>query len=102
MTKEIIKWDIYEIQTNHQITGVMFRGRIRKLCLENNRNVLVENNQEKENSVRFAIPTGEDPTLINEYLKKIIPEVSIQLVAPSIPNPVLSKLKVNNEERYTL
>ena len=62
----------------------------------------LKNNQEKENSVRFAIPTKENPALINEYLNQILPGVLVKLVAQDIPNPVLSKLKVNLEERYTL
>ena len=100
---EIIKWDIYEIQTETTpINGVMLRGRIRKFCLENNRNVLAENTQDIEKSVRFAIPSGEDVSAIKEYLNKIIPDVSIELVRENIPNPVISKLKVNIEDRYTL
>jgi hypothetical protein len=100
---KMINWDIYEIKTKKtQINGVMLRGRIRKLCLLNNRNVLVENTQDIEKSVRFAIPSKENPYLINEYLNKIISDVSIELVQENIPNPVLSKLKVNNDERYTL
>jgi hypothetical protein len=103
MTMELIKWDIYEIQTKTTpITGVMLRGRIRKFCLENNRNVLAENTKDIENSVRFAIPSGEDCSAIKKYLNKIIPNVSVELVRENIPNPVLSKLKVNIEDRYTL
>jgi hypothetical protein len=103
MYEDIIKWDIYEITTKSApINGVMLRGRIRKLCLENNRNVLVENTEDIESSVRFAIPTNEDPSQIEEYLRGILPDGSISLVRKKIPNPVLSKLKVNLEERYTL
>lgn len=103
MFKEIIKWDIYEIRTESALmVGVMLRGRIRKFCLENNRNVLVENTQDIENSVRFAIPVGENHADINLYLRKILPNVKVELVKESIPNPVLSKLKVNIEDRYIL
>ncbi|MFT4311202.1 MAG: hypothetical protein ACMXX7_01095 [Candidatus Woesearchaeota archaeon] len=103
MPMKIIKWNIYEIKTKTTpLTGVMLRGRIRKFCLENNRNVLAENTQDIEKSVRFAIPFGEDVSEIKEYLKKIIPDVSVELVRENIPNPVLSKLKVNFEDRYTL
>lgn len=103
MFKEIIKWDIYEIRTESApLSGVMLRGRIRKFCLENNRNVLVENAQDIEESVRFAIPVGENPADINLYLSKILPDVKIELIRENIPNPVLSKLKVNIENRYTL
>lgn len=103
MFKEIIKWDIYEIRTKSvPVAGVMLRGRIRKFCLKNNRNVLVENTQDIKKSVRFAIPVGENPANINLYLSKILPDVKIELVRENIANPVLSKLKVNIEDRYTL
>ena len=103
MHKELIKWDIYEIRTKSiPINDVMLRGRIRKFCLENNRNVLVENTQDIEKSARFAIPSGEDSSAIQEYLNKILSDVSIVLVRENIPNPILSKLKVNIEDRYTL
>ncbi len=103
MLKELIKWDIYEVTTEKTpINRVMLRGRIRKLCLKSNKNVLVENTQDIEKSVRFAIPSGEDVYIIKDYLNKIIPDVSIELVKTNIPNPVLSKLKVNIEDRYTL
>ena len=93
MFKEVIGWDIYEIQAESTtINGVMLRGRIRKFCLEKNRNVLAENTQEIEKSVRFAVPTGEDPSDIKEYLVKLIQDVKIELVEEDIKNPVLSKL----------
>ncbi len=96
MLMKLIKWDIYEIQTKAtSITGVMLRGRIRKFCLEKNRNVLTENTQDIEESVRFAVPSGEDVSIIKEYLNKIIPSALVELVRENIPNPVLSKLKVN-------
>ncbi len=103
MFQPIIKRDIYELTTkNSPINWVMLRGRIRKFCIEQNRNILAENTEDMEKSVRFAIPTQEDPKDINNYLKKIIPEINIELISKNIPNPVLSKLKVNIEERYTL
>ena len=103
MPTELLKWDIYEIQTKETpITGVMFRGRIRKFCLEKNKNVLAENTQDIAKSVRFAILSGEDVSEIKDYIKTIIPDISIELVLENIPNPILSKLKVNIEDRYTL
>jgi len=103
MTKELIYWDIYEIKTESSpINGVMLRGRIRKFCLENNQNVLAENTQDIKNSVRFAIPTKEDATKINNYINQILQDATIILIKENIPNPILSKLKVNLEERYTL
>ena len=100
---KLICWDIYEIATEQtSINEVMFRGRIRKLGLERWENILTENTQDEKGRVRFAIFHGEDPLYIIQYLKKIIPDITIQLVMESIKNPVLSKLKVNKEERYTL
>ena len=98
----IIKWDIYEISSKTLITGIMLRGRIRKLCLENKRNVLVENTEDVEKRVRFAVPTGENISLISEYLTKIILDIEVKKVEKSVPNPVLSKLKLNIESRYEL
>jgi hypothetical protein len=103
MNKEIIKWDIYEIRTEGTpINGVMLRGRIRKFCLERDRNILAENTEDIDNSVRFGIPTGEDASEIIEYLNKILPDVIVELVLNDIGNPILSKLKVNKEERYEI
>ncbi len=103
MFKEIIKWDIYEVRSESApMTGVMLRGRIRKFCLGDNRNVLVENTQDIEDSVRFAIPAGENSDDIGLYVSKILPDAKIELVREGVPNPVLSKLKVNIEDRYTL
>ncbi len=100
---ELVNWDIYEIRTEKSpINGVMLRGRIRKFFLEKNRNVLAENTEDIEKSVRFALPSKEDASEIIEYLNKIIPDVSVELVKENTPNPILSKLRVNIEDRYTL
>ena len=103
MVRKIMNWDIYEIKTlSSPITEVMLRGRIRKLCLNNKRNVLVENSEDSKNTVRFAVPSGENISIIKEYLEKILPDVIIKDVGTKIKNPVLSKLRVNLEERYSL
>jgi len=103
MSEKLIKWDIYEIRTETTlINGVMLRGRIRKLCLENGVNVLVENTEDIENSVRFAVPIREDSTKIEEYVLSVAPDANIKQVMEAVVNPVLSKLKVNQEDRYIL
>ena len=62
MYKEIIKWDIYEIKTKStSINGVMLRGKIRKLCLENKRNVL-----EKKIKIEFNSDINKE---LNWYFK---------------------------------
>jgi len=99
----LISWDIYEIHTAEaEIHGVMLRGRIRKLGLEQGFNALCENATDKENCVRFALLHGEDVKSVKDYLMGGIPDVVVELVAEDIVNPVLSKLKVNKKERYTL
>ncbi len=103
MFQELIHWDIYEIRTEKTpINGVMLRWRIRKFCLNEERNVLVENTEDMKWRVRFAIPTNESPEKIQEYLHSIVWDIDIELVLRWILNPVLSKLKVNEEDRYTL
>ena len=96
MFQKIINWYIYEVNTKTtSINGVMFRGRIRKLCLIKNRNVLVENTEDIVGSVRFAVPSGESITEIEKYIMSIAPDTDIDQVLTAVPNPVLSKLKVN-------
>jgi hypothetical protein len=80
----------------------MLRGKIRKLWLEKGINVLAENTQDIEASVRFALLHWEDALLVIDYLRSIIKDVTVMLVLEWVKNPVLSKLKINREERYTL
>lgn len=103
MNTPLLNWRVFEITTdNTEIHGVMLRGRIRKLGLKYGFNVLCENATDKENCVRFAVLSGDDAKLVKDYLTQIIPSVTIELIAESVHNPVLSKLKVNKTERYTL
>lgn len=103
MLKPLINWDVYEIKTKSSpITEVMLRGRVRKFCLENNRNLLIENAEDSKNIVRFAVPSGEDISDIKKYLEKILSDVFVEKIKSKIPNPVLSKIKVNLEDRYIL
>lgn len=103
MSNSLLNWDVYRITTGTtEIHGVMLRGRIRKLGLDKDFNVLCENATDEEKCVRFAVLRGEDAKFVTDYLKRIIPDVTVELVAKGIHNPVLSKLKVNKEERYTL
>ncbi len=101
MLSKIITWDIYEIiPESSLVTGVKMRGRIRKFCLEAGRNVLVENVEDIDNRVRFAVPSGESASEIIEYIIGLAPDVKIVQVMKKVPNPVLSKLKINITERY--
>ena len=102
-TRDLLSWNIYQITTETtEIHGVMLRGRIRKLGLEQGFNVLCENATDEEKCVRFAVLNEKDAKSIMEYLEGIIPDATIALIAESVNNPVLSKLKVNKEDRYSL
>jgi hypothetical protein len=96
-------WDVYEITTQSSaINGVMLRGRIRKLGIDNGFNVLAENTSDKENGVRFAVLNKNDAETVTSYIHDILNDADVKLVMKSIANPVLSKLKVNIESRYKI
>lgn len=96
-------WDIYEISSqNSPLRGVMLRGRIRKFGVEQGINLLVENTEDTPSGVRFGVLGDQDASAVKGYIKSIIDGARIASVAKQIPNPVLSKLKVNIESRYTL
>lgn len=99
----MLYWDIYEVTSHtHSLHGVMLRGRIRKFALVNEIDLLVENTKDIENAVRFAVIAGEEIENVKKYLETTLADVSVKLVLESVKNPVLSKLKINQEERYTL
>jgi len=101
--KSLLLWNIYEISTKGSpINGVMFRGRIRKLGLEKQFNVLVENSQDAENGVRFAVLEETSAEQVVNYVHSILDDAVVVLVEKSVANPVLSKLKVNQESRYKI
>jgi len=103
MTNSLTRWDIYEISSPKEpLHGVMLRGKIRKLGIEKNFNVLVENSEDADNRVRFAVITTVDAMHVIEYVKSIIDGAEIDLKLSNIVNPVISKLKVNTESRYDL
>lgn len=100
---ELIHWDIYEITTEKSsITGMMVRGRIRKYAIQEGINLLTENAQKEENTVRFALLKEEDPSKIIEFIRWMIHDSKVEKVESNIPNPVLSKLNVNIIDRYTI
>lgn len=103
MNKKPFLWDVYEITSTHSsLNGVMLRGRIRKLGIENGFDVLAENTEDEENGVRFAVLDKTHADIIEDYLSQIISDAKVVAVLKQVPNPVLSKLKVNDESRYTL
>lgn len=102
----ILKWNIYEINSPNNLQGVMFRGRLRKFAIENNINLLTENDESETTCVRFALITGEVSSegfeKIVACIAKIDADFTVVKVMENVPNPILSKLKVNDESRYTL
>lgn len=105
MTYDMLKWDIYEISADESpLTGVMLRGRVRKYALQQGLNLLTENTEAKdvEGRVRIAVISGTDVSDISDFLKGIIPDSHLELRLEEVVNPVLSKLKVNDESRYTI
>ena len=79
----------------------MFRSRIRKFCLLEGIDVLAENATDKENCVRFALFAGSDASAVITFVKTLF-DCSVEKVLEEVENPVLSKLKVNIAERYTI
>lgn len=97
----LLFWDIYEIRSSVSLQGVMLRGRLRKFANRREENLLVEND-EGENVVRFAVLAGSDVEIFRDFLVSMVSDVSLNRVRERISNPVLSKLKVNEDERYTI
>jgi hypothetical protein len=103
MENPLLRWDIYDVKSaTDALIGVSMRGRIRKFAVESTLNLLVDNAGDTENCVRFAMLVGEDTVAVRGFIKQIVPDVTIELSLPNVANPVLSKLSVNNEAKYSL
>lgn len=105
MKLTMLYWDIYQINSATQnLTGVKFRGTVRKFAIENDFVLLAENAQDEENTVRFALVenTYEEKLLqqITDFIRSIITDAEIKQVLEKVPNPILSKLKNNDLSRY--
>lgn len=99
----LLAWNLYEIKCDcAELHGVKLRGRIRKFALEQDITCLVENATDEENVVRFALLADTDPKSVSDFVKTLIPEASIHETLKAVPNPVLSKLKVNDPSRYEI
>lgn len=99
----LLSWDIYEIRCpSAALHGIKLRGRIRKFAIENGVSCLVENASDEENTVRFALLAGTDAGSFQIFLKGLVPEALISDSLRSVPNPILSKLKVNDLSRYDI
>lgn len=103
MNTTLLLWDIYEITSDAEVLkGVMLRGRIRKFGIEQNINILTENASDIENGVRFAVLNKEHAVMVTDFVQMLVADCTARLVLENIANPVLSKLKVNNEGRYVI
>lgn len=103
MDQELFSWDLYEMTTKESlIRGVGVRGRLRKYGLIHSINILAENTEDAKGRVRFAVLNGTDISDIKKYLFEIFPDAEIKQIQTGLKNPVLSKLKVNREDRYDL
>lgn len=103
MSESMLYWDIYEITTSGEsIKGIMLRGRIRKFGIEQNINILTENASDIKNGVRFAVLNKEHAVMVTDFVQMLVADCTARLVLENIANPVLSKLKVNNEGRYVI
>ena len=99
----LLLWDLYQIKAKKtSLTGVMLRGRLRKLAIQEGRNMLVENAQDEKNCARFAVLNGQEIRTITDYLKQLGSDITIANCITGVQNPVLSKLQVNDETRYKL
>jgi len=101
--KTLLSWYLYDVTSeDSSLNGVMLRGRIRKLGIERGFNVLAENTEDRENGVRFAVLDVQHAQIIADYLSGLSQEIKTALVKSEVKNPVLSKLKVNDADRYVL
>ncbi len=80
----------------------MLRGRIRKLCLQNNINVLAENSADTPGELCFAVLENQDISIIKEYLKTLFEDIKIEPLTKQHPNPILTKIQLNFEDRYDI
>ncbi len=83
----------------------MLRGRIRKFGIKNNIVILAENTEDIENGVRIALLSNKAENQIGQistFLKSIISDIEIVNELNFIQNPILSKLKCNDESRYEI
>ena len=99
----ILNWDIYEIRCDcKSLHGVKLRGRIRKFAIDNDITCLIENATDEENVVRFALIAASTAESLIRFIKDILSEAVVAESLKNVPNPVLSKLKVNDSSRYDI
>lgn len=103
MNNELLKWFVYDVTaTQSALNGVQMRGRTRKFAVENGIDLLIENTEDIPNAVRFAVLNENDAKTISDYIHSIATDAEIALARQDVPNPVLSKITVNNPDKYTI
>ncbi len=101
-----MEWNIYTLTSeNKNLNGVKLRGRIRKFGIVNDITILAENTEDIENAVRIALLSSEADKQIfdvKNFLESIIEDIKISPELAPTKNPILSKLKCNDESRYSI
>jgi hypothetical protein len=101
MKIELLHWAIYDVTaTESALNGVQLRGRTRKFAVEQGINMLIENTEDMSNAVRFAVLDEDDAQVIIDYIKSIASDAQIVLANGDVSNPVLSKITINNPNKY--
>ncbi|MBP6908196.1 MAG: hypothetical protein KBB75_00005 [Candidatus Pacebacteria bacterium] len=102
-------WELHEVTSESiNLIGVKFRGTLRKFAIEQNINLLVENASDKKNCVRFAIISNDNESMIRyKKISSFLDEKFGNNITRKpveglgyLENPVLSKIDVNNTDRY--
>ncbi len=99
--ENLLAWDVYEVKSSAgPLVGMKLRGTLRKFALEQSVNLLTENASDAENTVRFALLACGDVTPFTAMLTAFVPQSTVTCIHTNVKNPVLSKLRVNDAERY--
>lgn len=81
-------------------------SRMRKFAIKQGVNLLVENDQKSSKVIRVAVLEYEwNQTIshqLRDFIKSIDGTVNISTELENVINPVLSKLKINDESRYEI
>jgi hypothetical protein len=103
MKVSLLHWHVYDVTaTKSALNGVQLRGRTRKFAIERGINMLMENTEDMSNAVRFAVLNEHDARVVTEYIQSIVEDAQVGLAKENVHNPVLSKITVNNPDKYTI
>jgi len=103
MKTTLLLWSIYDVTAERsRLNGVQLRGRTRKFAVEKGINVLIDNTEDMVNAVRFAVLNEKDAQEIIDYIRSIASDAHVVLAKGKVANPVLSKITVNDSNKYTV